>query len=126
VVCDTGEARVELDAIVLELQALRRGHRKVEHDLAVLDIGGRHFDAGAQGIDDDVRRVAAVTDPLVHRPQQVRSTGHGATFTGPALRHQPALISISASDRLPRNDGRANRALAYLASACAWGGRSIS
>src|SRR5262249_53212608 len=60
------------EPVVAELQALGCGGGEIEDDAAVLHVGARHLDTFATGIDDDVGGLAAVHDPLIHGPQQVR------------------------------------------------------
>jgi hypothetical protein len=94
----------------------------VEHDLAVADVLGRHLHAFLRGVDDDVRGLAVVRDPLDHGPQQV-----GPARLALLVATGQGRISCSSSVRLVRNEGRLNNVSAYLMMLRAWlGGRSTS
>jgi hypothetical protein len=107
------EARLEADEIVAQLQHLRRGEADIEHDLAVLHVLARHGDAVGGGVHHDVRRLAAVGDPLVQSAQQI-----GA----PRLQ---CRISRSASVKQERKVERAKIAFMYLVMGCACTGSSM-
>jgi hypothetical protein len=65
-VYDAGEASVEFNIFVSELQPLSRGEAEIQNDLPFLHVRLGYLGAGAVGIDDHVRRVATVADPLMH------------------------------------------------------------
>ena len=70
-----GEARFKLHLLVAEAQTLGGALAQVQYDLAVLDVGTRHVGAFPPRIDDHVRGVAALGDPLMHGAQQVGALG---------------------------------------------------
>src|SRR5690606_34697429 len=74
-VADAAEAGQEAHAVVVHHQLRDRPWSDVQHDLAVLHRRGRHAHALALGIHQQVRGHAVVVDPLVQRPQQVRTIG---------------------------------------------------
>ena len=96
------EARLEADRFIAELERARSRVRDVEHDLAVLHVLLRDFDAVAAGVDDEMRGEAVVDHPFVHRPDQIRA------LLG--LRRRPRYWrnSCSNSVRLAWNEGREN------------------
>src|SRR6185437_1524970 len=116
------EARIELHDIVIDLQLLRSRVAQVQDDLALLHVGTRYFAARALRIDDHVRSVAAVRNPLMHRAQQVGALGRGFEHRSPTH----TRISRSRSDSESRNAARAKTWLAYLRIGCAFGGSSTS
>ncbi|KDA51751.1 hypothetical protein L963_1432 [Leuconostoc mesenteroides subsp. cremoris T26] len=67
-----GEARLELDEVVAELERTGRVEADVQHDLAVLHILARHLH-GIVDLHRDIGREAVVGAPLVQRPDQVRT-----------------------------------------------------
>src|SRR6202041_2866004 len=78
---DAAEARLEADEIIAQFEHLSRGEAHIEHDLAVLHILARHAHAFGGRIHDNVRRLAAVGNPLVQGAEKVRASwlhGHGS------------------------------------------------
>ena len=61
---DASEAGIKLNILISELR-LSSGETPVD-DLPLPHVRLRNCVAGALGIDDHVRRVATVADPLVH------------------------------------------------------------
>src|SRR6185437_13177277 len=95
---------------------------QVEDDLPFLHVGARHFAARALRIDDHVRSVAAVGNPLMHRAQQIGTLGRCFQHRSPSH----TRISRSRSDSESRNAAREKTWLAYLRIGCAFGGSSTS
>ena len=110
---DTPPKRASKLTASLPSFSLRRGETHVQHDLAVLDVLTRHAHARRRRVDHDVRRLAAVGDPLVQRPQQIRSAG------------LQCRISRSATLKHARNVERAKIEFMYFTMGCAWCGSSM-
>ncbi|MNT72849.1 hypothetical protein D3C72_2114870 [compost metagenome] len=71
-----GEAGLELDEVVAQLQRAGRVEADVQHDLAVLHVLARHLD-GVVDQHRDIGREPVVGAPLVQRPDEVRAGGRG-------------------------------------------------
>ena len=68
------ETGTESHFVVTQSQTIGGTPTTIEHDLAVTDKRPRNLHTGKFRIDDQVGREAAIANPLVQGPQQVRAT----------------------------------------------------
>src|SRR5216683_320084 len=102
---DAAEARLEADEIIAQFEHLSRGEAHIEDDFAVLHILTRHGHAFGGRVHDDVRRLAAIGNPLMQGTEQVRTSWlHGRGSCEGSMR-QGAAINVAYPVR-PRSNTR--------------------
>lgn len=67
------EPRAKTCSVIGELEIVSRSVADIKDYFAVFDVLPRHADTVDRSVDDDVRRMAIVDHPFVHRTYEVRS-----------------------------------------------------
>lgn len=71
---DTTEAPLETDRLVIHLQLPNRARCHVQHDLPITGKTIRDLYARMIGINQQMWRAVIIDDPLIQRPNQIRTT----------------------------------------------------